>query len=164
MLIASDTREILVEQSGLPVTELEQKMRRSIARRLILTLDACHVGVEIGRSSIDYELFIRNVYELAEGFALIAGSTAQQAACEWHEKQHGVFTYYLLEGLSGAAMNHDQLVTVDGLKKFTLNKLRHWNIQHSGILQETTARVEGLGDMILVDYRNKNHRLENISN
>ncbi|MEA5574263.1 hypothetical protein, partial [Calothrix sp. UHCC 0171] len=69
-------------------------MRDSQARQLVLTLDACHSGVELGRDLTDPD-FIRNVYKLAEGFALIAASTAQQKAFEWQEKQHGVFTYYV---------------------------------------------------------------------
>ncbi|MEM7130403.1 MAG: caspase family protein [Chloroflexota bacterium] len=153
VLVVSDAREPVLESTGILITELEEQMRSAIVRRLILTLDACHVGVEIGRSRSDYDLFIRNVYELAEGFALIAGSTAQQVACEWHEKEHGVFSYYLLKGISGAAKNEDNLVTVSQLKDFILDKLRRWNLQQGNILQEPTARIEGIGDMILGDYR-----------
>ena len=83
---------------------------------LVLTLDACHVGVDLGRDVSDPE-FIRHAHELAEGFALIAASTAQQKAQEWQEKKHGVFTYYLLEGLTGqAARKENEFVTVDDLK------------------------------------------------
>lgn len=153
VLVTSDARAPVLELTGLMLTEFEEQMRSSIVRRLIITLDACHVGVEIGRSKSDYELFIRNAYELAEGFALIAGSTAQQVACERHDKKHGVFSYYLLEGLRGAAKNKDRLVTVDSLKNFTLDELRRWNLREGNILQEPTARVDGIGDMILGDYR-----------
>jgi hypothetical protein len=109
--------------------------------------------VEIGRDLAD-PAFIRHAYELAEGFALIAASTAQQVAQEWREKQHGVFTYYLLEGLSGQADRAGKgFVTVDDLKTHVLNGLRRWNVEHGGLLQEPTARAEGLGDIILADYR-----------
>lgn len=125
------------------------------ARRLVLTLDACHTGVEIGRDVADPE-FIRNVYELAEGFALIAASTAQQIAQEWQEKEHGVFTYYLLEGLSDRAdRNNKRFVTVNDLQTHVLSGLRRWNVEHGGVIQEPTARAEGLGDMILADYRGR---------
>ena len=92
--------------------------------------------------------------DLAEGFALIAASTAQQVAQEWKEKEHGVFTYYLLEGLSGQAdRDGKEFVTVDDLKTHVLDGLRRWNVEHGGLLQEPTARTEGLGDIILADYR-----------
>jgi hypothetical protein len=152
LLLTRETRLPTMERRALPLTEVEREMRDSPARRLILTLDACHSGVEIGRDLADPE-FIRNAYELAEGFALIAASTAQQIALEWAEKEHGVFTYYLLEGLQGTADRAGKgFVTVSDLQTHVLGQLRHWNVTH-GMLQEPTARTEGLGDIILADHR-----------
>ena len=96
-LITQDTRRAEMVRQALPLTEVEAKMRSSGASRLILLLDACHTGVEIGRDVTDPKFirdvtdpkFIENVYDLAEGFALIAASTAQQVAHEWNEKRHG---------------------------------------------------------------------------
>lgn len=160
VLVMQDTHittpAILTRQS-LPLVEVERQMRGSQARRLVLTLDACHTGVEMGRDLTDPQ-FIHNVYELAEGFALIAASTAQQIAQEWREKEHGVFTYHLLEGLSGKADRAGKgFVTVDDLKTHVLDGLRRWNVTHSGVLQEPTVRSEGMGDIILADYRSHNN-------
>jgi hypothetical protein len=153
VFITRETRAPTPAKKALPLAEVERAMRASQARRLVLTLDACHAGVEIGRDLAD-PAFIRNAYDLAEGFALIAASTAQQVAQEWDEKEHGVFTYYLLEGLSGQADSKGKsFVTVDDLKTYVLDGLRRWNVEHGGLLQEPTARTEGLGDMILADYR-----------
>lgn len=75
-------------------------------------------------------------------------------AQEWAAKEHGVFTYFLLEGLSGRAdQTHKGFITVNDLTTYTLDGLRRWNVTHGGILQEPTARVEGVGDMILADMR-----------
>jgi hypothetical protein len=153
VLITRETRAPILERRAMPLAEVERMMRESEARRLVLTLDACHTGVEVGRDLADPE-FIRNAYELAEGFALIAASTAQQIAQEWAEKEHGVFTYYLLEGLSGQADRDDKdFVTVSDLSLHVLNGLKHWNVEHARLLQEPTARTEGLGDIIVADYR-----------
>lgn len=153
VLITQQTRARTLASSGLPLAQVEAQLKASQARRLVLTLDACHVGVEVGRSGSDPQ-FNRHVYDQAQGFALIAASTAQQKAQEWREQQHGVFTYYLLQGLSGQAdRDGKQFVTVDDLKNHVLNELRIWNPLHGGLLQEPTARTEGLGAMILADYR-----------
>jgi len=153
VLVTREVRAPTLAEKALPLVEVEQRMRHSQARRLVLILDACHTGVEIGRDLADPE-FIRNAYDLAEGFALLAASTAQQVAQEWNKQQHGVFTYYLLEGLSGQADRQGKrFVTVDDLKTHVLNGLRRWNVEHGGLLQEPTARTEGLGDIILADYR-----------
>lgn len=153
VLITREIREPTLAKKALPVAEVEKQMRESGARRLVLILDACHTGVEIGRDLADPR-FIHNVYELAEGFAMIAASTSQQKAQEWGEKEHGVFTYYLLEGLGGGADHAGKgFVTVEDLGNYVLDGLRRWNVEHGGLLQEPTARIEGLGDMIVADYR-----------
>lgn len=157
VLVTRDARDRALDKQALPLAEVEKEMRGSLARRLILTLDACHTGVEIGRDLAD-PAFIRNAYDLAEGFALIAGSTAQQIAHEWAAMEHGVFTYYLLEALSGRAdAGGKQFVTVHDLALYVLDKLRHWNVEHGGRLQEPTARTEGLGDIIVADRRQAAH-------
>lgn len=153
VLILNNTRFPTLEKTGLSLEEVKQHMRLSQARRLVLTLDACHMGVETGRG-IDDPQFIHNAYELAEGFALIAASTAQQKAQEWHGKKHGVFTYYLLEALDGKAdRGSKDFVTVDDIKTYLLDTLRRWRVENGGIIQEPTAYTEGSGDIILVDYR-----------
>jgi Caspase domain len=153
VLILNNTRFQTLEKTGLSVEEVKQHMCSSQARRLVLTLDACHMGVETGRG-IDDPQFIHNAYELAQGFALIAASTAQQKAQEWHGKKHGVFTYYLLEALDGKADRGSKgFVTVDDIKTYLLDTLRRWRVENGGIIQEPTAYTEGLGDIILVDYR-----------
>ncbi len=153
VLITWDTQQPLLKTRALSLAEVEQYMRASGSRQLVLTLDACHSGLDIGRDLLTDPEFIQNVYELAEGFALIAASTAQQQSWEWQQKQHGVFTYHLLQGLSGQAdRSGKNFVTVDDLKTHVLDALRRWNVKHNRT-QEPTARTEGLGDIILADYR-----------
>jgi hypothetical protein len=157
VLITRETRAPTLAEKALPLAAVEGRMRASRARRLVVTLDACHTGIEIGRDLPDLEFmqqFMRNAYELAEGFALLAASTAQQVAHEREDKAHGVFTYYLLEGLSGKAdWQGKGFVTVDDLKTYILGSLRDWSVACGGLIQEPTARTEGLGDMILVTAR-----------
>lgn len=155
VLITREIRAATLAKKALSLAEVEKQIRESKARRLVMMLDACHTGVAIGRDVADPD-FIRNAYELAEGFALIAASTAQQIAQEWQEKEHGVFTYYLLEGLSGKAdRNGKKFVTVNDLQTHVLDGLTRWNVQHGGLIQTPTVRAEGLGDMILADYRGR---------
>jgi Caspase domain len=159
VLIINNTRLPTLEKTGLSLEEVKHHMQSSGARRLVLTLDACHMGVETGRG-IDDPQFIHNAYELAEGFALIAASTAQQKAQEWHGKKHGVFTYYLLEALNGKADRGSKgFVTVDDLKTYVLDTLRRWRVENVGIIQEPTAYTEGSGDIILADYRDNQGEL-----
>jgi hypothetical protein len=158
VLITNETRASTLAKRALPLAEVESQMRASEARRLVITLDACHVGIKKGRSIADPE-FIRNAHELAEGFALLAASTDQQIAQEWEEVQHGVFSYYLLEGLSGRADRAGKrFVTVSDLATHVLDGLRRWYVEHGTEVQEPTARTEMMGDMILADHREELER------
>lgn len=154
VLITYDTRYQLIEKGrALSVAEIENYMKGSKANQLILSLDACHTGVEIGRDVTDPE-FLHNVYDLAMGFALIAASTSQQKAQDWQEKKHGVYTYYLLEGLRGEAdISNKMVVTVRDLQEYVTDKLRRWAVKEGALIQEPTIRMEGIGDIILADYR-----------
>jgi hypothetical protein len=155
ILITREARAPTLAKRALRLTEVEQQMRESQARWLVLTLDACHTGVESGRDVADPE-FIRSAGQVPEGLALIAASTAQQIAQEWHEKEHGVFTYHLLEGFSGKADREGKgFVTVADLKVHILDSLRRWSVEHGGLIQQPTARTTGLDDVILADYRGK---------
>jgi formylglycine-generating enzyme required for sulfatase activity len=153
ILITQDIRYNLMAKRALSISDIEGYMRRSKANQLVLSLDACHTGVDVGRDVTDPE-FLHNVYDLATGFALIAASTSQQKAQEWQEKQHGVYTYYLLEGLQGGADRFNRkVITVRDLQEYVTDKLKRWAIQEGGLIQEPTIRMEGVGDMILADYR-----------
>jgi len=157
ILILRDSRNGLLQQpeKRLSVAQVEKMMRDSTASRLFLSLDACHMGAEMGRGTDDPE-FIRNVYELAEGFAVMAGSTAQQKAQEWQAVQHGVYTYYLLKALSGEADRSEKsFVSVDDVSKYVVNHLKRWQVENSGLIQEPTVKIEGMGDMILADWRDR---------
>jgi hypothetical protein len=47
-----------------------------------------------------------------------------------------------------------EFAAVDDLRNHIIDGLRRWNAQHGRPLQEPNARVEGIGDMIIVaDYR-----------
>lgn len=151
-LTMQNTREG-VPRTALELAEVEAYLRASKANRRIMLLDACHVGIDAGRSLTD-PAFIRNTFELAEGFAVLSASTSQQIAQEWRDVEQGVFSYYLLEGLSGAADRSNKgFVTVDDLKNHVIDGLRRWNVQHGMPLQEPNARIEGIGDIIVVDRR-----------
>ncbi len=152
-LLPPEARRLSAARQALSLAEVERQMRASQARRRVLILDACHTGVDIGRDVTDSE-FIRYAYDQAEGFALIAGSTSQQKALERDKLEHGIFTYFLLEGLTGKADAAGKgFVTVNDLATYTVGQVKRWNRENGGLVQEPTVRAEGLGDMIVLDLR-----------
>ena len=106
--------------TALPMGELSRIFSRIRSERLIFIADACYSGASGGRSismtgmraSIS-EAFINRIAG-GKGRVIITASKANEVSAEKDELQHGVFTYFLLEGLRGKAdINKDGLVTVD---------------------------------------------------
>lgn len=179
-LIMPDTRNEDLATTALPLSVVTDLMAKSSARQLLLTLDACRIGMSV-RGDRERQNFVENAYELASGFAILAASTADQWAFEEENgmlnnnntlepiHQHpsnqeateqsqigGLFSHYLIQGLQGMgrAKTHDNIVTVDSLKDFILDRLRSWqerNPHHPR--QEPTVRIEGMGSIIVADYR-----------
>lgn len=150
-LAVHDTRPSRLADTAVSVSALEQQLRQCPARRRILILDACQSGATLHRGP--EEEFIRFAFEQAEGFVRIAASTAQQKAQEWHDKKMGAFSYFLNAGLRGEARNQYGLVTVQTVANYVLYQLRKWTQENLGRAQEPTIQYEGMGEIILADYR-----------
>jgi hypothetical protein len=73
------------------------------------------------------------------------------------EAKLGVFTSFVLEGLRGAAdsTGRKRFVTVDDLNHYVTYSVQQWSREQSLSLQTPTARIEGTGSMILVDFRHR---------
>jgi hypothetical protein len=161
-LVARDTRKNLLEQEAISIATIEQEMHASGAGCKILMLDACHIGLgKTGTRAPEDPELLRKIHDLAQGYALIAASTDQQDAHEWDGANHGVFSFYVLSGLTGKADLHDkQYVTVGDLSGYILSQLQDWRVRQ-GVDQVPQGRVEGnLGDFILVDHY---HRLQQVA-
>jgi hypothetical protein len=151
-LVMRNIRFANIQESGIRLASLVQRLREQSARRAVLTLDACHLGVALGRGE-EEEAFIRNAYELAEGLAIIAASTAEQKAYEPAGLSNGLFTHFLLQGLSGKADREKKgFVTVNDIIKYCADEQRTWRVKNA-LPQTPTVHLMATGDMILVDFR-----------
>ena len=106
--------------TALPMEELSRIFNRIRSERLIFIADSCYSGASGGRTigmdgmraSIS-EAFIDRIAG-GKGRVIMTASGANEVSAEKDELQHGVFTYFLIEGLKGAAdTDRDGLVTVD---------------------------------------------------
>jgi uncharacterized caspase-like protein len=103
--------------------DLQTIFDRIEAERVVMFLDACYSGAATagGRTfaakktratSIDEEFLAR--LTRARGRAIITASKTSEVSMELPELGHGIFTYFLVEGLRGAAdANRDGIVTLD---------------------------------------------------
>lgn len=132
-VIAHDTRVDDMPQTALAMQELrwyiDQKVR---SKRLIFLIDACHsAGLSTkGTRSLANNLanlYFENLLFQEQGRAIITSSDVNETSRESQKwgNGHGVFTFYLLEGLRGNAdVNHDHFVSVGELFRYIRRNVR----------------------------------------
>jgi hypothetical protein len=106
--------------SALPMREISHIFYRIQSERIIFIADACYSGASGGRT-ISLSGIRANISDAfldritaGKGTIIMTASGANEVSAEDEKLQHGVFTFYLLEGLSGAAdADKDGLITVD---------------------------------------------------
>ncbi len=106
--------------SALPMREISFILNRISSERLVFIADSCYSGASGGRTvsieGIRANISDRFINRIAEGKGriIMTASAANEVSAEDDTLQHGIFTYYLIEGLRGRAdYDSDGLVTVD---------------------------------------------------
>ncbi len=125
-LIPGDADPEDLYSSALPMDELQTIFGRIEAERVVAFLDTCYSGAAGGRTFISKRTRSANLDDLflerltrSKGRAIITASRTSEVSIELPELGHGIFTYYLIEGLKGAAdLNKDGIVTVQELYEY----------------------------------------------
>jgi len=138
-LLPYDVRYDNIPATGFPMWDIETALKRFIkARKVVVIADACHSGgvgqsFDIARRG-DRSSFgnpisssFQNLSEIGDGICVISASGEKQFSQEGPQwgGGHGVFTYYLLEGLKGEAdYNKDGRTTLGELVPFLSERVR----------------------------------------
>ena len=141
-LLTPGSRHAFPQYGSLSLNLLRDTFSRLAARRRILMLDACRNSPEAGRGDADNSMgegISRDIAAAARAKAgrnvstsLLAACSSGQRAYEWPEKGHGVFTYFLLEGLSQAAWGPGGLAFRD-LAAHASRKVAEWCEKMPGV-------------------------------
>jgi uncharacterized caspase-like protein len=136
-------RERLLE-TGLPIQVVLEMLRHCAAHSQLLWLDACHSGnmrsLEQSpkmRTGVEIDLHLRSEREgstqlnpstqlLASlrqavrnrGFYALLSCDEGQQSWEFPDLGHGVFSYYLMQGLNGAAADAQGIIDADSLYRY----------------------------------------------
>ena len=125
-LIPSDADPDDLYSSAFPMDELQTIFGRIESDRVVAFLDACYSGAAGGRTFVAKktrsgqvdDLFLERLTR-SKGRAIITASRPSEVSMELPELGHGVFTYYLVQGLQGAAdLNRDGIVTLQELYEY----------------------------------------------
>ena len=150
-----------LKRSAIPLQDVNEILSEVKAHQLLIIIDACRNNPESSRSSQDNLLsddFARgfNVQPRAVGpsgrpavSATIYACSVGERAYEWAEKGQGVFSYFLLQGLSGAAANSQGQVTVTGLAEYTQRQVVDWAQTYRGKKQTPWLSLQGGAKLVL---------------
>ncbi|MCK9686771.1 polysaccharide deacetylase family protein [Scleromatobacter humisilvae] len=102
-----------VADDAIPMTELQNISEALVARHVIFVMDACYSGLGLvrGGGSIGAGNFLRdNAHRV--GRQMLTAGGADQMVADGGPGGHSIFTWTLLQGLSGKAdMNGDNIIT-----------------------------------------------------
>jgi hypothetical protein len=119
-LLPFDTDPADLYTTAMPMVEVARILNRIRSERIVFIADACYSGASGGRT-VNVSGMRANIGDGylervvgGRGKVIITASSAAEVSVEKDELQHGVFTYYLVEGLRGKAdLDRDSMVTVD---------------------------------------------------
>ena len=139
--------------TGIPMEEIDRIFSRIAARKILLVQDTCFSGGAGGRTFLRRgttraatltDKFLQDLSS-REGRMILTASDANQLSVESPEVGHGLFTYYLLQGLGGTAdLDSDGAITVREIHLFLQRKVH----ERSGGNQ--TPQLYSIGDMVIV--------------
>jgi hypothetical protein len=162
-LSTSDLHPDNPRKRGFAFDDLTKLLQECISTKIVVILDSCYSGsakiskgheddvVKIASAAIQRQ---SNEINTGEGRCILAASQALQEAYILEEKNHSIFTYYLLQGLSGEdeeAIDKYGNVTVDTLGKYVYNKIMSLPLDKKP-KQKPIRKVEVSGDIVLAHY------------
>lgn len=120
-LVPYDGDPTFVEQTGLSLKSLYATLESLPAKEIVVLLDACFTGA--GNRSVlpaGAKPLVMNAQQQVTAHGrktvVLASTSGSNISLSYKEKKHGLFTHFVLQGLSGeAAMNEDGSVNVQEL-------------------------------------------------
>jgi hypothetical protein len=109
--------------SGYPVSEFYNQIGKLPARSMTVVLDACFSGSTpkglLFKGVSPALLKVKNPIAAMQNGVVFSSSSENQLSNWYPEKKHGLFTYFFLKGLQGAAdANNDKQVTAEELENY----------------------------------------------
>ena len=172
-LAPTDAEADNLRATGIPMEDIQKYFSWIDSKQVIFFIDSCYSGGLGGRSfapqSETETRAISFTDEYLDGFAgkgrcIVAACDVNELAIESSKLGHGLFTYYLVEGLKGAAdTDKDGLVSIEELfiyiskhvKKEARKNKRRMNPVYKG---------EVYGSVYLTDYETDNQKRARILN
>ena len=137
ILCLSDTQKADLLHTGLSVDELLEQLNRAPAKQ-VLWLDTYHA--ELSNPTLHLIRALRKQFHQRPDFyAMISCDQAQQS-WKFAELGHGVFTYFLMQGLRGAAADRSGTIEAEKLYKYVYHQTLRYLDKTNQQLRSIKAR------------------------
>jgi hypothetical protein len=151
-LLPADARLNVLSETAIALRWVKKTLSESLAKKKFIIIDACHAGSRLGRSQsmTMTRSFQEEMFSESEGLAILSSCRLGQVSYDFPEKNHGAFSYFLLEGLKGSAdEDSDHIVTVPDVNKYVSTKMHKWCLKVQ-LEQNPTFVYNVSGDFIFV--------------
>ena len=135
-----------MDKEALSVDEVQSLMSASGARRKVIFIDACRNvpgtrDAEKPRTMADFKA--------AEGMAILLATKPGAYSYEDPDLSHGVFTYFLLDGLRGKAAGKDGFVTFHDLSDYVERSVSAYAMKKDQAQKPLATLKDVGGDFLL---------------
>jgi len=105
--ITFDTVYDELTTTALPMQELKNSIKKIKCRNIVMMIDTCHSGgvKSLGRQDEKALAKLVRSANKQTRIAILTSSRTHESSIESKKWQHGAFTYFMLDGLSGTADN-----------------------------------------------------------
>lgn len=119
-LVPYDGDPTFLEITGYSLKRLYDQLGKLPAKDIVVMLDSCFAGTGersvIAKGTRPVVINVENPLLAGEKMVVLTAGTGAQTSSTYHQKSHGLFTYFLLKGLQGAAdMNQDSKINLPEL-------------------------------------------------
>lgn len=125
MFCPQDADETEHDTTMVSIEEIYDHMEKSEATNKLLIVDACRTReapLKAGaRSTVDVNV-LSGMPEPPKGCALLQSCSQHERSLEDSEAEHGIFSRYIIEGLSGKAANHEGRITLSQLSRYARDR------------------------------------------
>lgn len=144
----------LLEARGISANELRKAFVSIRAQKQLIVVDACQSGGATEMLAMRGAAEEKALMQLARsaGIAVLSSTGTEQLASEVKQLGHGIFTYSLIEGLSGKADGGDQdgKITVKELAAFLEDNVPELTKKYRGTTQYPNTSIRGMDFPIVV--------------
>jgi hypothetical protein len=117
-------------ETGYSLATLYEQLARLAVRSVTVIVDACFTGLTRSHAALTpgarpVVVSIEHPALRKENMAVFAAAHGDQTASDYPPKRHGLFTYFVLDGLRGAAdADGDRRITVAELERYATRRVR----------------------------------------